>query len=326
MQKICVLYSFSDSSAVFRFFDLPAEIRNQIYGLVIPRSHVLVKGGHPQKEFANSQKKDRIPMRKHPCNRLSGQVLSLDMNDADPLLILRVCRQFNREATPIFYSKTTICFENVKTVRKFLNTASTSGLPNVRSLRLKVNSYGAPYLTKDCQWKERWDRQWEGICARIGDGMTGLRRLELDLRLATWPTQLSRTADWHRPLMKLKGDGLHSAKVKLRHYRFHETRLDMAARKVEDRMMTSQGREERDMFETLVVVREMERKASIPPRAKKVLVIKGPPKQVKQDTRDKQMTDGKNDQGTPSKPCYRTQGLADFHRVNLDMVTLGWRD
>ncbi|ETN38754.1 uncharacterized protein HMPREF1541_06792 [Cyphellophora europaea CBS 101466] len=319
---------FYDVWATFPFLELPGEIRNKIYDLTIPRSHVLVIGSHPQREFQASQKHDLDPIRKIPRYRLSGHVLSLDTTDADPLGFLRTCRLINQEAVPVFYSKTTICFNNIKTIHKFLNIAPASGLQSVSKISLTISSYGEPRLTRDTKWKNKQDKRWEDTCARLARNMTNLRCLELDLRLATWPTQLSVNADWTTPLMKLKGDGLHSVHLTLRHYRFNQTRLGMAARQAADRMMTAEGREERDLDEALQAVREFEikqaHKESLPIRARKVLVIndedgakakfnKAEAKQVNNECHK-----------ASSKTYYRTKGLAGFHRVELSMVGVAW--
>lgn len=363
--------------ATFPFLELPGEIRNKIYDLVIPRSHVIVSGSHPKKDFQHSQKHALNPMRKAPRYRLSGHILTIDDPYADPLGLLRTCVQVNQEATPIFYSKTTICFHDLKTINKFLNTAPPLGLKDVRSLSLTISTYGEPQLTKDCKWKEKHDQKWDNTCSRLAENLPKLQRLELDLRLATWPTQLSVNAEWTHPLMQLKKNGLHQVTITLRHYRFNESRLSMAARELEDSMMSEEGRDERDLREALQAVREMEleqaRKESVPLRARKILIIKDQPKQNTQDTtnnvvhqetqsilkekpanvkKKKPVTTKKNKRQraaqekqastkdsekqakktttTQAKPTttpvtyYRTKGLADFHRVELNMVGAVW--
>lgn len=312
------------------FLDLPGEIRNQIYDLVIPRSHVLVIGGHPQREFAQSQKHSFQPMSKPPRYRLSGHVLSINSHDADPLHVLRTCRQIYHDVIPIFYSKTTICFDNLKTIHKFLNVAPKRGLESICSLDLTISGYGEPYLVTDCQWKRKSDQKWASTCARLANELTGLQRLQLDLTVATWPLQLSTKAKWAQPLMTLKRDGLHSVRLKLRHHRVHENRLGIAARKFEDHMMTAEGRAARDLQEVLQAIRDMEaeqaRKAAIPVRAKKVLVIKEQPKQADDeqtantDSSPKAKKQKAKKAAPPPKPYYRTQGLTGFRRVDLSMV------
>jgi hypothetical protein len=311
-----------------RFLDLPAEIRNQIYDLVIPNSHVAVKSTHPQRE--------RNALRKHCLfsedtlsrNRLFGRILSIDDEETDPLHIMRVCRQAYQEVTLIFYSKTTLCFDTMQSIRKFLNRASKAGIGSVRALDIKINSYGEPQLTKDCAWKSKWDGQWDDLCARLAREMISLRRVYLDLTLATWPTQLSPHADWCRPLLRLKGQGLHLVTLKLRHYRFDENRLAFAARKMEDRMMTPRGREERALWLAVEAAREMDRRAAAiayeegknKPKPFKILVIKAP------KTDDTQVSDkrgtpvAQGSQQGPVQSVYRTKGLAGYHRIDLSMV------
>jgi hypothetical protein len=319
----------------FRFRELPGEIRNQIYELVIPRSHVLVRTSHPQKELAKLKRKwGSNPRRKPPRNRLYGEVLSLDIDDADPLVVMSVCREMNDEAAEIFYSKTTICFEKLKTVNKFLNLVSAKNLKHIQSINLKIDSYGEPFLTKDCKWKATWDRKWDDTCARLSKLLTGLRRVTLELRLATWPTQLSRQSEWYPPLMKLKGDGLYLARVKLHHYRYHQQNLDQAASRLEDRMMTEEGRTWRDLHDSLEAVREMKREAARKAAKNKpmpILVIKNVPRKdekkvrVQQQSKVDKMAMEKNpDEANSATVRYRTKGLADYHRVELSTLGTVW--
>jgi hypothetical protein len=303
------------------FLQLPGEIRNKIYELVIPRSHVLVIPSHPQKEWQALQEKE--PWKKHhrPLYRLSGQILSIDDQSSDPIGLLQSCRKVYQEAMPVFYSKTTPCFDHIKSVHKFLNRVPPAGLCNIRSLRLEISEYGEPRLTKDRRWKSKQTERWTTTCERIVRSLTSLECLELDLRLATWPMTLSPDAKWTAPLMILRGDGLHLVRLTLRHHMFNETRLGMVARRIEDRMMTETGREERDVREALQAINEMEeqarQKAASPPRAKKVLVIKQHVTEQKTLGFNEPAKLSKSTKPVP-KTYYRTQGLAGFDRIDLD--------
>lgn len=305
----------------FPFLQLPGEIRNRIYDLVIPRSHVLIIGAHPQKELQAKRKQYPYEQFRPSRYRLSGRIISIDDEAADPIGLMQSSRAIYEEAMPVFYSKTTPCFDNLKTIHKFLNRVPSTGLENIRAIRLTVSSYGEPGLTKHRQWKAKQDQKWANTCDRIAICLTGLEELELDLTLATWPTTLSTTAEWTRPLMRLKKDGLYSARLTLRHHMFNETRLDLAARKLEDLMMTEHGREERAIREAIEAVREMERKAAVPPRAKKILVIKEQPASSTASKDKKCLPKSKTQ---PAKTYYRIKGLAGFDRIDLATVGVSW--
>ena len=317
-------HTLHSSKQPFRFRDLPPELRNRIYDLVIPRSHVLVTGNHPQKDLQKLRKQYMAP--KPIRFRLSGRIVSIDDEEGDPLGLMRTCRSIHDEVVTLFYSKTTPCFPNISTVHKFLSHAPAAGLENLRSIRLNVESYGEPILTRHRKWKDKKDRRWTLTCSRIVAALPNLQSLELDLTLGTWPTTLGINEDWVRPLVILKGnEGLQLVRLTLRHHRFNQTRLGMAARKLENVMMTEQAQEERDIQEALQAVREFKRKAALPPKAKRVLVIKAPTENPAAEPTMKLRHKGSVG---PAKTTlsYRTKGLSGFHRVDLNTVGIQFID
>ncbi|KPI45599.1 uncharacterized protein AB675_341 [Cyphellophora attinorum] len=307
----------ADTLLGFPFLSIPGELRNKVYDLVIPSSHVLVIADHPQRDLHKRRKLH--PSAKLSRYRLSGRILSIDDEEADPLGLIRSCRAISEEATKIFYSKTTPCFESLAAINKFLNGAAAAGLKCIRSISLSFAGYGEPRLTKNKHWKDKKDLKWQRTCSRIATTLVGLQSLNLDLRLATWPTTLGNNEDWTQPLMVVKGNGLHLVRLTLRHHMFNDTRLALAARRLENEMMTPEGREERDVREALQAIEEMEIRALQIPKAKKVLVIKQP---VLDTARSKRHPI--NSKGAPavvsSKAAYRTKGLAGYERIDLRAV------
>jgi hypothetical protein len=303
----------------FPFLSLPGELRNKVYDLVIPSSHVLVIADHPQREL--NKRRKLYSSAKPSRYRLSGRILSIDDEEADPLGLIKSCRAISKEATKVFYSKTTPCFESLSVIDKFLNSASAAGIRCIRSISLSFAEYGEPRLTKNKGWKDKKDLRWQRTCARIATTLVGLHTLKLDLRLATWPTTLGTDESWTRPLMALKGNGFHLVQLTLRHHMFNDTRLALAARRLENEMMTAEGREERDVREALQAIEEMEIRALQVPKAKKVLVIKSstldttPRKRYVVNSRDAAPV-------VSSKAVYRTKGLAGYERIDLSAVGL----
>jgi hypothetical protein len=319
-----------DAFATFPFLRLPPELRNKTYDLVFPECRIQLIGNHPQKELAKWKSKSPGERGRKPRYRLSCRLLANKDSKMTPvpLDMLEVCRKINQEATAYLYAKITFQFDSIKTINKFLNLAPKAGIKNITSIELIQNCYGEPRWTRDCAWKDKADDKWSLVCSRIALELTSLRQVELDLELATWPTQLKTTAPWARPLMVLRGSGLHRVRITLRHYMFPENRLMMAARRLEDLMMTPKGREERDLEEALEAVREFERKeaekAMMPPvRATKSLVIKlaGPSTdtQINKNAKGAQGTAPKPKSNT-SKAYYRTKGLEQYTRIDLRTV------
>ena len=318
--------------ATFPFLKLPPELRNKIYDLVFPGSRVLIIGNHPQKELKQWNQLAPAYRGPKPRYRLTCRLIADQDSQSTPvpLDMLEVCRTINDEATAFLYSRTEFQFDSIKTINKFLNTASKTGIQNITSLDISQECYGEPYYTKHCQWKSLADEKWSILCTRIARELTSLQHLKLYLTLTTWPVQLKTTASWTRPLMTLRGSGLHRVDIVLHHHMFSENRLMMTAHSLENLMMTVKGREERDLAEALEAVRELERKeaekqaerAKRPAvRATKALVIKIDPPQVldEKDNKLKKSKAGKK-QITAGPTYYQSKGLEKYSRVDLKTV------
>lgn len=317
--------------ATFPFLRLPPELRNKIYDLVFPECRVLVLGNHPQKELEQRKRRHPYQQATKPRYRLSCRLLA--NNDSQltpvPLDILEVCRTINEEATAYLYGHTTFKFDSIKTINKFLNLAPKSGVQNIRSLEVVQTGYGVPYYTKNAQWKSKADDKWSLVCARIANELTSLQHLDIDLTLTSWPLQLKTTATWTRPLLTLRGSGLHRVRVILHHHMFAENRLMMTARSLENLMMTAKGREERDIEEALEAVREFEKKeaekAKLPPiQAKQALIIKIDPLSITGFHNNNQQEGWKGsapkDRSQTKPVYYQTRGLEQYSRVDLNTI------
>ncbi|KIX06563.1 uncharacterized protein Z518_04539 [Rhinocladiella mackenziei CBS 650.93] len=261
----------SNTPKRFPFFDLPGEIRNKIYDLMVPKSRVVITGSHPQKELAKL--KSQEPWKKHklPRYRLSETFTG----DATGLALLFTCRQMNREAVEFIYSRITFCFDRIVTVNKFLNVIPTAGARSIEDLEIAHNGYGEPQWMVDREWKFRYDAKWRMLLVRIKQEVPSLQRLSVNLTVFDWPCRLETTERWARPLLDLAGDGLDLANVKLLHDRFHPEKTEAAARELENRMMTPEGRKKKVLENKRQ--EELERKRKQEARKKaQVLAIKIP--------------------------------------------------
>ncbi|KAK5461011.1 hypothetical protein LTS15_003074 [Exophiala xenobiotica] len=263
------------SNKPFPFFQLPGEIRNKIYDLVVHETLVFVSGNHPQKEYAALKAQNsRSKKVKCPRYRLSGKVAG----EAVPVALLFTCRQMKREVEEFIYARTTFCFNKIVVINKFLNHARNAGLKSIESLELTHEGYSEPRMMADREWKLRHDARWKATLERIKEQVPGLRRLRLDLTIYDWPCQLETTERWARPLLQLAEDGLERVDVILEHDRFHTEKCAAIAKELENQMMSSEGKK--------MKVREAKRLAAMRTkrlqeekqrkRAKKVLTIKLP--------------------------------------------------
>ncbi|RMZ75850.1 hypothetical protein DV737_g5097, partial [Chaetothyriales sp. CBS 132003] len=267
------------------FLDLPAEIRNKIYGFVISSSRVLVLGNHPQREVEKYKKA-------HRCRRVPKfryRLHSVILSSADPqgltaaVAFLRACRAVNSEITSLLYASTVFCFTTIKQINKFLNVLPEDGKKVINKIEISYSAYGEPLWTKDEYWKTKSDWKWTMTCTRIERELPALRSVNLGLKISDWPLRLTSSASCFEPLEILKGSGLERVRIRLSHYRFNPNRCAAVAKGLEDMMMTMEGRELRDIEKAIEAVHQMEeqeaRKDRLPTlRAKKALVIKDIPR------------------------------------------------
>ncbi|KAK5045460.1 hypothetical protein LTR84_009324 [Exophiala bonariae] len=221
----------------FPFFDLPGEIRNKIYDLVIQESRGIITGSHPNKEWARLQKSN--PNQKHvrPRFRLYGH---FSQHGAGAPLLL-VCRQMNEEAVQHVYARTTFHFENMNTIHKFLDIVPAAGAQSIETLEIRQIGYGEPQWTDDREWKLRHDDKWKKTLGRVRERVLALQTLTLNITVFDWPCRLEMDAPWARNLLKFAGDGLDRVNVSFEHDRFSLLKICETAQLLEKKMMTSEG-------------------------------------------------------------------------------------
>ncbi|KAL6250736.1 hypothetical protein RBB50_003039 [Rhinocladiella similis] len=282
----------------FPFFKLPGEIRNKIYGLVVPNTQVMVASNHPQKEY-NQMKAQKLPGKQVKCprHRLSGKF----QGEAPPVAMLFTCRQMYQELGQLIYSRTTFCFDSFVVINKFLNRVEKGPVTSIERLEVTHKGYSEPALMADREWKFRHDARWAATLERIKTEVTGVRRLKLDLTVYDWPCSLTITERWARPLLHLAGDGLERVEIVLEHDRFHQMKCAAVAKELESRMMTAKGRK--------MKVREDNQRAEEKRKAKKILTIKLP------------LNDRTTSNNVPPKKVVKKTGLNGYAHAELPVAT-----
>lgn len=255
----------------FRFFDLPGEIRNRVYDLVIPETRVVVSGSYPQKEL--QQLKQLEPLKKHKTSRY--RLLGKFSGTRTQASLLFTCHRMNQEVVKYVYSRTTFCFDRFFVLRKFLNTAPKAGCASIQSLEIIHVGYSEPVLMADRAWKLRHDAKWTACLQQI-KRQTALRRLVLDITFFDWPIQLDLSEEWAQPLLELAGDGLDRVDLKLEQDRFPLVRIASVAAELERRMMTAEGRKKKRQDQKRKEAEEKMRLEASKRKAKKVLNISLP--------------------------------------------------
>lgn len=269
------------------FLALPAEIRNHIYSYVVPSARILIHGNAPNQELASLREawenQDRYV--KRPRYRLGHLLDNDDIEDnliLSPSLLL-VCREIKKEVELFMYSRLTFCFDSMNVVHKFLNAASKEGIKEIRSLELSNFGHGHPTYTTHLDWKDKYDQKWRKTCERIAEEMVSLNTLMLQMSIHDWPVTLTEKDRWYKATTILLSRGpLDRVEIKLRHPRVSSVKMSEVSRKLENCMMSEQGKKARDEKEANQAIRKFyeaeadrrARLASLPPvQAKRILSI-----------------------------------------------------
>lgn len=258
------------------FFDLPGEIRNKIYDLIIPFNRILITAKHTKRPVA----KDGSPSRGHPRRSLGHKLLSKHVTGMVrtfirvPVGVLLVSRAVHHEVISMIYARTEFCFHSLFTLNRFMNRAPKQGLENIRKIEIKHHTYGEPHLLADRMWKIAHDRSWDNTCERVPVAMKRLQSLVLVLSLNEWPIELKVDERWARTVMMLAGKGLEYADISLTHNAFTADHLQKVAFQLEDAMI------KKDKLSQKAKIKEAQAKARARDRnvkATKILRVVLPP-------------------------------------------------
>ena len=140
---------------VFRFEDLPAEIRNQIYGYALVAESPITFSRHDNTKTRESSWKARTKetkalyvlhatVRKTVLGKKGKEMIRVfkfaDLNEAS---ILRVSKTMRNETRPLLYACNTFAFKSGAAFREFYNGAKTAF-----HLLEKVHFYNAEYCNR----------------------------------------------------------------------------------------------------------------------------------------------------------------------------------
>lgn len=286
-------------SQPFPFLELPGEIRNKVYDLLVPETRVVISGSHPQKELKQMKVREPLKQHKRPHNRLSGKFTG----DAVPTALLFACRQMNEEVVELIYARTTFCFDRIVVINKFLNKVPAAGARRIEKLEITHVGYAEPQWTANREWKLRHDAKWSMTLQAIKKEMTGLDRLSLDISVFDWPCRLETSEKWAQPLLQFAEDGLGSVSVKLCHDRFHPAKNASIAKELENMMMTAAGKKQKIQEKKRQAALEKKRKEEAKIKAIKALRITLP------------LATTTNVNHAPAKKVVKSRGLEQYARA-----------
>jgi hypothetical protein len=184
-----------ESQGIFRFFDLPLELRLKIYTLLLPpRSHTIATQIPPNGFFYNTSTiplhftssfnpfGTSPPTNPNSQNQTTYRILNRNFRTDFPLPslevpILRVCRQVKEEAEPILYGnpKTEWDFGiYLEAVDPFFSDRSEAARSFVRHVKVarEIRVGNAIGIV---------DYAWEKFCKYVSANMRGLRTVELTI-------------------------------------------------------------------------------------------------------------------------------------------------
>ena len=240
------------------FRDLPAEIRNKIYGLVFKSTKVDIIRSIQNHTLSVSGSLPRVKLLRRP--RVFGP--QPDLSQAQLLL---TCKAIREETLPLLYSSTTFCFHSAKCLKLFLNTIPANGLRAVESIQIRHTTYGEPLLAEMRIWKTRADEGWLALCTRLAQELTSLRRVSLDLKISENIPQLNSQVLWIKSILVLKCNGLDEARILLRNHSLPIERLQKAAKNMEKHILTDEARKRKELQEAkekAIMLRRLEAKST----------------------------------------------------------------
>ena len=231
-----------ERDGIFRFLDLPGEIRNQIYDLAIVKDEyqvVWVNNNHKSKSLTYrhprpimntkpvlpkdaAQRRRALDIKNKP--KAVRQRLPSNYYGPIPTTLLLINKQMHNEAASVFYAKSTFHFHTLGTLRHFLDQLTPVAMKSITSLALKYQAYGNPQFTDNKIWKAKHDRLWDDLCWRVADECS-LKNLLLDLTLNVAPTTFCSLdeaefegigAAWIRPLWAFQDINLQRCWARLR--------------------------------------------------------------------------------------------------------------
>lgn len=282
-----------------RFFDLPGEIRNKIYGMVVDHAQISLACNHPNKELAKRQILEPGAKHKRPRSRLLKESDDSGLGGS----MLFVCRQMHHEVIQLIYERTTFSFNSMNAIHKFLNISPPTGTSSIEHIHVTHIGYAEPQWTDDREWKFRHDAKWNATLTKMRASMPALQHFSLRYTFFDWPCRLETDASWTKPLITFAGDGLHRVDLVVDHDRFSEEKNNEVSQNLEKMMMTTEGwrlkvAEVKRLAEMEKKKREQRKLAQT--KATKVLTIRLP------------LTPSKVSPNLPLKKVVKSKGLEQY--------------
>lgn len=195
-----------------RFFELPAELRSQIYELVFtpdtlielarPRQNHNVKD---QAVCAVRRKEGEAPRAAVRCERPMGHYTSIKGLSTKWRMslsgIIIANKQAYREAVPMLYERSTFYFEPFGLAESFFKTVKAENLESIQRMHFYHVTHGHGSSLEAKRNKEKADLGLVRRCKDFATSLPNVQCLELTFRLTELPNEIvpDFTNPGHRP-------------------------------------------------------------------------------------------------------------------------------
>lgn len=217
------------------FFSLPAELRIQVYSLVFDHS-VVVKFGKRGDENRNMACFDLIwanEGRTHisTCTsstrkrrRFTAGSLPATRRAIDPRTLYQIqsgyaicfaSRQAYAECLGYLYQHVKFAFRSQTLLHNFILGTTSSGLGNITTLHLDIETYGDSSILEYSKIKERQRSNWSTSWRIAAERLLSLRDLTAIVEVNAVPLRFSFSEDWVTPILHFAQCPLQSVEVHL---------------------------------------------------------------------------------------------------------------
>jgi hypothetical protein len=221
------------------FFDLPGEVRNDIYEYYFD-TPFRTEIGPSQAKFGpvydttppplekqhiraikclrltfrkNSPKQSKTEPRKvRTTTAFAGHGRKLNVPDKDIVNwessisgLMLVCKQVYAETVQLHYAYTTFAFSNsINRLEKFISNTPIQYLSCIHNMEIHYRSYGHPVDPQLQGIKEKTDKKWHSICTTASLKLVGLKKLRITAHVIASPYYLEFSETWVKPLLEFR--------------------------------------------------------------------------------------------------------------------------
>lgn len=235
-----------------KFLNLPGEIRNKIYahafkpeffeirfadkaeGSLTYRLPNRPRNMQPQLEPDVSRRRRLYDW---PRRVRSKEFVPAFKLSPGPAAMLLTCKQVNEEASPLFYTKSSFTFQNLRAFERFLKTLGPISKASIRTLHLSHHTAGNAFDTLHQPYTRKFDQKWDDLCWKASQEMKSLEELSVDLMINEVPISFDPFEKWMMALLSFEAIGLKRCSIVLHNHFTPEAVLCVEAYKIRQALL-----------------------------------------------------------------------------------------